>query len=113
MRIFVFFACIALAGCASRETSSLRCPVYTSFDRDDDNLSGLNYLSDEFEAKLRAQLPVAAHRQSLCWYVHEGGLVAETHESGEVVGKAYRFKRTDGSWRLVETLDTVEWPVHE
>lgn len=112
MRIFIFVACIALVGCASRETSSLPCPVYTSFDRDDD-LSGLTYLSDDFEGKLRAQLPAGTHRQSLCWYVREGGLVAETHESGEVTGKAYRFMRTDDSWRLVETLDTVEWPAHD
>ena len=38
--------------------------------------------SDAFDGKLRAQLPVEAHRQSLCWYVQEDGLVVETHAAG-------------------------------
>ena len=112
MRLLGALACLALTGCATHSPTFRGCNVYTYLDWEGHSLSGLTYLGEEFEQKLRDLLPVDVRSQSLCWYVLEDGLVAETKQADFRQGTAYRFVRAESFWRLVETAMTFQLPPH-
>ncbi len=106
VRLLAALMLLLLQGCATHGASQY-CGALIEPGEAMQGSATIANLGPQIERRLRSQLPRDLHREYLCWYNYEGGLMGTTRRFKNQAGYGYRFHEQSGSWSLVDDVPFI------